>query len=229
MTISSSQSIISSQFHYKIVPNNFTGTIYFNYFDGILICGWEYLNGIIVNKIKFGNQSSFAEAPGQNNCHTITIGWFLTTCNWDGNGIFVGCDDPILLFTQDFTRCSNGGGGGIGDNGSVEIGNVSVDNVTINISQQCILNAINKLTSNKLKNYIAQLYNQTFVGNGIHQNLIINQVNSTVNNYPAQSHPLFGSTNTWEIQVNDGYEHVFTEEVWGSIILHELVHGFIYS
>jgi len=43
----------------------------------------------------------------------------------------------------------------------------------------------------------------------------------------AASHVDPNNPNLWIIDLNSGYDHLFTQELWGSVILHEMVHGFI--
>lgn len=146
-----------------------------------------------------------------------------TTCSGDCQETFgkwngVNGGDGVFII-------SCGGGAGGSSSGYQTV--VTVDSVTSYLTQPCLIDALNAISDTTLKNQLTKLYQQTFVGIGKTHSLLISQVASTYNQFPGQSHPYPGSTSTWEIQLNSGYNHLFTKELWGSIILHEMVHGFI--
>lgn len=145
------------------------------------------------------------------------------------NGVLVS---EVYLYTDcgiNVEEGGNGGGGGSGSGGS----SVTVDSVNNELTQICILNAFNAITSAKLKNQLAKLYQETFVGVGKVHNLLIGEVSSIPdpsnpnNQLVARSVPDYTNSSTWVIDINSGFEHEFTTELWGSVILHEMVHGFI--
>ena len=118
-----------------------------------------------------------------------------------------------------------GCGGGGGEN---EPPIITVDSVTNEITQPCLQNAFDAITSDKMKNELSKLYQQTFVGNNNVHNLLIGEVSDIYPNHGlAASHVDPNNPHLWIIDLNSGYDHLFTQELWGSVILHEMVHGFI--
>ena len=106
-----------------------------------------------------------------------------------------------------------------------------MESVTDSLTQECLKNAFNKITAEKLKVSINKLYQQTFVGiNKVH-NLQIKEASSIQDplgiQVPARSARSSTDSTLWIIELNSGFNVQFTEEVWGIIIAHELVHSFI--
>jgi hypothetical protein len=154
----------------------------------------------------------------QQSFNLLSYWWLFNSSNYAGQYESVESIEEALATGQ-------GGGGG---NFVIEpVIIVTIDSVVKILTQPCLNNAFEAISSNKLTNELSKLYQQTFVGLGHVHNLVIKQVPTTFNNYPAQSHPMAGQTSTWEIQLNSGFQGQFTQELWGSMILHELVHGFI--
>ena len=110
---------------------------------------------------------------------------------------------------------------------------VSVTTVTVDLHQQCLVEAYNKITSNKLKNALIRMYMETYVGTGNVHNLLIEEVSYIPDSQNpgvsllSQSTADVADPTTWVIDLSGNYEHQFTQELWGSIIYHELVHSFI--
>ncbi len=107
---------------------------------------------------------------------------------------------------------------------------VNVNSIENYLTDPCKISAFDKLTSTRLKNCLFNLYSQSFVGNNSTHNLRIEEVpiiplpNGGM--APAASTNPLNLPNTWVILLSSSLPHL-TQELWGSLILHELVHGFI--
>ncbi len=202
------------------------------------------LNVLTINKNKL--QSSLRnQSPATNSTTTfgpsitldqvIVIGYIVhTEIDFGSLYWFFNQSSYFIGWYTDFdlSLYSNGSGNStpIPDINPVRL--VTVDSVVNTVTDTCMNNAFLKLTANNLKNVLNKLYQQTFVGiNNVH-NLSIEPAGSipnpvTGNQLPARSFRDIVNTNTWVIELNTGFSGQFTQELWGSIILHELIHGFI--
>lgn len=107
---------------------------------------------------------------------------------------------------------------------------ISIEIVTNELTKPCQINAFNKVTSTRLKNALINMYTETFVGTSSTHNLTLNTVTDILdpngNHIPGRSEASLVLPNTWIINLNGGLIGL-TEELWGNVILHEMVHGFI--
>lgn len=126
-----------------------------------------------------------------------------------------------------------GGGGGwmTTSNDPTQLVNVQFVTNTINTNFPCLVNAFNTVTEPRLTNCLYQLYVDTYVGENKVHNLEILSGSPLVdqNNNPVESKSRVkpGDPNTYQIALNEDFGTEFTQEYWSSIILHEMVHGFI--
>lgn len=90
--------------------------------------------------------------------------------------------------------------------------------------------AFNTITVAKLTNQLSKLYQQTFVGVGKTHNLKIIQldhiydINGT--EIASASHVASGDPSTWVIEMSGSLDN-YPLEVFGNMISHEMVHGFL--
>lgn len=82
-----------------------------------------------------------------------------------------------------------------------------------------------------MTNCLYQLYDETFVGAGKIHNLEILSGRPLLdaNGIPVElkSRVKPQDPTTYQIALNEDFGHMYTNEYWSSIILHEMVHGFI--
>lgn len=150
------------------------------------------------------------------------------------------CDQQPVPFAKGLHNQSNfvnpcGGGGGwtpipIEDEPIPTISVYSITN-TINPNFPCLRAAFDDVTAPRLRNCIYNLYNETFVGtNKVHNLEILSRPELLDDNgspVPAKSRVKPNDNNTYQIALNEYMGLNFTKEYWSSVILHELVHGFI--
>lgn len=102
---------------------------------------------------------------------------------------------------------------------------------TINPDFPCLRNAFFDVTATRLTNCIYNLYDETFVGTNKVHNLDVLSISPLVdgnnNPVPAKSRVKPNDNTTYQIALNEDMDFEFTKEYWSSVILHELVHGFI--
>ena len=107
---------------------------------------------------------------------------------------------------------------------------VTVDSVVNNLVDTCLKAAFDKLTSDKLKGQLNKLYQQTFVGTGKKHNLEIIQTphvyDPNGNEVASISHIKSGDATTWVIEMSGSLDN-YPLEIFGNIISHEMVHGFL--
>lgn len=226
---------------YQNEVKSWDGTVRFLSITNKFIYEIEYQKG----KIYSTKYHSTKKKTGVGNkTNEDCIDWYLvTTFYWsDGSSstywtyLYTNCGNPCALARNAVSRdgysvlkmydCSNGGGGG-----SLNV--LTVDTVENNLNKPCIDSALKKVTSSEVKNYITNLYTKTFVGFGSHLNLTIKDApNLTVNghtDFPYSTH----TSDTWEISLNSDYltnpNFNMSQEAWGQIIIHEILHSFIFQ
>ena len=156
-----------SKIHYRDIPNNFTGNIFYTNLQGDFINGFKYKGGqIIANSKSNGSQTKsdlkiqLLPDPGGQPCSVETIYLFFRDCEVivypDGVEADQGCGEWIPNGSVTITTCSGGGGGG-GSGG-----------VSTTLAERAIANAI--------KNKCLQAMAQIALNNGIS-----NDVATTVN------------------------------------------------
>lgn len=214
---------------YNNKPTTWSGNFNIYSLGSRFVYGLEFDNGRLHKQLFRKNTPTANSTDGRstNQC----TDWFLVTFV---NGVEVS-------ETYLYTTC--GGGSGDGDdcatalqcgpdgtgfsNGEIV---VTVDSVKILLANPCLANVIAGITDTRLKNQIAKLYQQTFVGTGAQVNLTI----SEVANLTTQSgNTLFAksqyssSAHHWKIFLNSSYTAYTSKEFMGLNVFHELVHSFI--
>jgi hypothetical protein len=169
------------------------------------------------------------------------IAWYLVTTTFYSDGTqettetFLGAtcyesgcypNDPNLQSLD----CLEPGSGNGGEGGGLINELVTVDSVEKNLADSCFINVVNKITSANFKNQIRRLFNETYVGTGHQANLRFEE-NSNLTNADGSVGAAKSSIApyTWVIELNPNYGNgsSVSEEYWGSVIIHELVHSFI--
>jgi len=158
---------------------------------------------------------------GQQNIFLISLWWLSNLSSFAGQyESFPG------NYTQEQQAPEQSGGGGD------PIIIVTIDSVNNSLTDTCMLEAYNKISTSTLTNFISKLYQKTFVGVSKNHNLSIEPTSSiqdpiTGNQLAARSFRESPNSDTWVIELNTGFAGQLTQEIWGSIIIHELIHGFI--
>jgi hypothetical protein len=171
----------------------------------------------------------------------ICLAWYLVTTTFYSDGsqetteTFLGTtcyesgcypNDPNLQSLD----CLEPGSGNGGEGGGLINELVTVDSVEKNLADSCFINVVNKVTSSSFKNQIVRLFNETYLGTGHLANLRF-QENSNLINADGSIRAAKSSVApyTWVIELNPGYGNggSVSQEYWGSVIIHELVHSFI--
>lgn len=150
------------------------------------------------------------------NVPQCTLGWIRVPSLSIQNGSSLGLDyDPCMYMI---------------------INPVSVEYIENLLVDPCKKEAFDKISADGLRNSLYNLYSSTFVGNNSTHNLKIREVPSILIPTsaglvpaPARSYsdPNPNNQNTWIIELSNQFPSSFTQEFWGTTLLHELVHGFI--
>ena len=164
---------------------------------------WEYyVNGVLVYE-----EYAFTTCSGD--CQETFGKW---KGNDNGGGIFIiGC------------------GGGGGGSGYLPETLLTIDSVAVNLSDTCFINLVSQITNTKIKTEITKMFLRTFIGFGHSANILFMEDNTLVNtdNSPRASSSSV-QNGVWTIRLNPIYgSSNVSKEFWASVVIHELVHGFI--
>ncbi len=230
-----------------IDPKNFTGDNHFLNLSGRFIEGYRFKDGKITFQLK--DREILTNSISSNNCETTYEGGVGTLCtvvvtNTPNGSGWTYLSTGMLFYYLGNSYINNGSGGYCllcttiypygGGGGCTNCSPpppppppVIVLEVIKELPSPCPSASYDKLTAPRLKNVLVNMYTETFVGTGSTHSLYIHEVSGLPATKPAESGPLSTNSNIWEIRLNADQTNLYTQEYWGSLILHEIVHGFI--
>lgn len=223
------KSIVDGSFIVNSIFNEYVFEVTYNNGD---LTKYSYMDNDKEKKRKSSFQSNSSES---------CIAWYLVTTYYYSDGStevtqeYLGytCSTngsdtcPPINPSLESAYCDQSGGG---DPGSYAADLVSVDTISNQLTDTCLLAIINKITNAKLKNQITKLFQQTYIGYGQYVHLKLLQNSNLVDNV---GDPLFAKSyllqqnQEWDITLNDNFTDSSSREYMAAVILHELVHSFI--
>ncbi len=209
-----------------------SGTTYIYSLSGKFLSKTNFKNGQVITTLNnyasnSGNTQTFdqdlQEVTVYSTIHHGTeyhgTSYFST---WRENG---GVDD------EDSVPYEGEGGGSGGDSGETAPPSNIVEKVTDSLESPCMDSAFNKVTDSTIKNYITKLYNQFYITSGKFDLTIKDAPNLVVNGDTVFAYSTY-TGNIWEISLNSSYltdsRYNMSEDAWGQIIIHEILHSFIF-
>lgn len=223
------ENLISQVYNNK--GNNLNGIFSILTLSNSLVYELEYNKGKISSTkyLEQKNKKSTGKIYSSRTTGEPCMNWYLVTTWYNPDGSttkteqFVGTTGDCAGEWQDMQPGDSGSGDG-------KITLVTVDSVINNLDSSCFIQFVNQIGDARLKNEIAKLYQQTFVGYGSHFNIRYEQQSNLMFNGQSVASYSFAdpsNPNTWVIRLNTDWSSIGTQEAWGQAILHELIHGFI--
>ncbi|WP_029277202.1 hypothetical protein [Pedobacter borealis] len=171
---------------------------------------------VLVNKQYPTRQDALNDFNSVNNmCYMYALDY---GCNWSVGVLF----DPVQ------EMCPGDEGYAVGG-GQAPV----VNQVTNNLTDPCKKAALSKITDTKIKNFVTGFYNNFLLPTDSKINVIFKEGNNlTVNNSIVPAYSTDPTPHNWEINISSNYYsstsgYNMSQEGWGIIIAHEIIHVFI--
>jgi hypothetical protein len=218
---------------------NFNGSIIIYNLKGVRLKKEIFKQGIVSksafnSKTSQSNQTTFDTEPPCYGCDLLTV----VMHNSKRNSYRFGSYDYGLIYISSYydiqVNGSDGGGGGGGSGvyvGGRDVSDGIVDDININITDPCISSVMNDILSKDKQNEVMSYINREF---GLNENCNMN-ISDVLNLTDSKGIFVAGNTKyirttgslTVNIYININKNN--SKEFIAATILHEMIHGYIFS